>query len=173
MNHLALSFALAALAACGGAAPAVTQPAAAAKAKAAPPAATALTITELKFYQGNELGMVLHPDGKLEVKAKHAAGTKPVEETWTEVGRLTPEGKLSHEDKVGQLLPDGSFQTSDGQLAPWKLVGEALEIESRQITIDDKGMFHGTNEGFDIHVTGITDGGSKRTALLLVALLSG
>ena len=166
VKYLIASMAVAALGACDGAKRVGPNP--------AKGGVAVLTITELKFMYGTDLGVVLHPDGLLEYKGKITVAGGPTEEHWYELARLTPDGKVNHEGEyVGELLSDGSFKMADGQFAPFKLIGETLLVEGKKITLDDKGMFHGPDDGINVHVLGITDAGSKRTALLLAGLVAG
>jgi len=138
-------------------------------------AASTLTISELKFYEGDEVGLKLHADGKFEAKATHSTQGKPPVEEWHQIGELAADGTISHDGKVmGQLQADGTLKMTDGSVAPFKIDGETLVAGEQKITIGDKGVFQGTNPQMrPMRVDGITDAGSKRTALLLLAIIAG
>jgi hypothetical protein len=175
MNKLSSVVVAIALAACGGGnkpvapAPEPTVPVA-----AAAPAAGALELGELKFFAGDDLGMQMHANGHFEVKVGKTEPGKPAETAWQDVGSLGADGSISSSDgaKHGQVKPDGSFVGPDGQVAPFKLDGEALVVADKKITIDDKGILQGGNDmGKPMRIEGATTPGLKRTALVLLALL--
>jgi hypothetical protein len=166
-----------ALAACGGGnkpvAP-VAPPPAVPVAAAAP--AGSIELGELKFYAGDDLGMQIHANGHFEVRVSKAEAGKPAETTWQDVGSIGADGTISSSDgaKHGQVKPDGSFVGPEGQVAPFKLDGEALVVADRKITIDDKGILQGGNDmGKPMRIEGATTPGLKRTALIVLALLMG
>jgi hypothetical protein len=137
------------------------------------PAGGVLGLAELKFYEGDEVGMKVHADGTIEIKNKSWKQGEPAKEEWQQLGTLTSDGKLTHDGQVvGQLDADGSFKGADGQVAPFKLDGETLVAGDKKISIGDKGEFQGINEGFALRVDGATDASTKRTALLLLGLIS-
>ncbi|HSN25902.1 MAG TPA: hypothetical protein VLT45_06435 [Kofleriaceae bacterium] len=164
---------VAALAACGGGhKPAPAEP------TATPAAAPAPTgpweLGELKFYQGDELGMQLHANGHLEVKLVHGEPGKPPEERWQDVGAVSPDGTVTAIDgkKHAEIKPDGSVVTQDGGTAPFHLEGETLVVADKKITIDDKGILQGGNDmGKPMRIEGATTPGLKRTALVVLALI--
>jgi hypothetical protein len=132
------------------------------------PASTPFTIVELKVLDGDDPGFMLHADGRIEMNHRAHKGDAP---TWTTVGKLTADGKLVKEDgtEVGALQPDGTFKLAKGE-APFKFDGEVLVSGDKRITVDDKGVIQGGNPGFALHVEGATDAGSRRAALLLLAI---
>ena len=150
-----------AMAACGGS-------------KAAPKTAsetsssTTLTLGELSFYEGSDLGMKLHADGGIEVKFMHD-GT----DEWKKVATLTARGAVLHDGKELDLQPDGSFHMSDGTSVPFHFEGDALVIAGKHVTIDDKGsvLQDGQPDQKPLRVEGVSDAGSKRAALVLLALM--
>ncbi len=169
-----LFLAAALLAACGGGpkpAPAEPTPAPA----AAPAAPTGpWELGELKFYQGDELGMQLHANGHLEVKLVHGEPGKPPEERWQDVGAVSPDGTVTAIDgkKHAEIKPDGSVVTQDGATAPFHLEGDTLVVADKKITIDDKGILQGGNDmGKPMRIEGATTPGLKRTALVVLALI--
>src|SRR6185312_10036428 len=109
-------FAAGALAACGGSAkPAPVEPT---PIPAAAPAPTGpWELGELKFYQGDELGMQMHANGHLEVKLVHGDPGKPPVERWQDVGALAADGTITAIDgkKHAEVKPDGSIVGPDGQ----------------------------------------------------------
>ena len=132
-----------------------------------------LGLAELKFYEGDEVGMKLHADGSIEIKNKHWKQGEPMKEEWQTLGSLSSDGKLTHDGKVvGQLDADGSFKGPNGELAPFKIDGETLVAGDKKVTIGEQGYFDGINEGFKLRVDGAKDASTRRTALLLVALIS-
>ena len=138
------------------------------------PSGGMLGIAELKFYEGDEVGMKLHADGSIEIKNKSWKQGEPMKEEWKQLGSLSSDGKLSHDGQVvGQLDADGSFKAASGEAAPFKLDGETLVFGDRHVTIGDHGVFEGTNDsGKPLRVDGATDASTKRTALLLIGLIS-
>ena len=162
------------LAACGGGnKPVAPAPAPAAAPVAAAPAGT-LELGELKFYAGDELGMQMHANGHFEVKTSHAEPGKPAETAWQDVGSIGADGTISSHDGAthGQVKPDGSFVGPEGQVAPFKLDGDALVVADKKITIDDKGILQGGNDmDKPMRIEGATTPGLKRTALVILALL--
>jgi hypothetical protein len=166
------------LAACGGgsnktaATTPATAPAPVATAPAAP--AGAWELGEIKFYQGDEMGLQLHANGHLEVKMTHAEPGKPPESKWQDVGSLAADGTLSGADgqKHAMLKPDGSVVTPDGQTAPFHLEGETLVVADKKLSIDDKGMLQGAAEaGTTMRIEGASTPGLKRTALIVLAIV--
>lgn len=162
-----------ALAACGGSAkPAPVEPT---PIPAAAPAPTGpWELGELKFYQGDELGMQLHANGHLEVKLVHGEPGKPPVERWQDVGALAADGTITAIDgkKHAEVKPDGSVVSPDGKAAPFHLEGEALVVGDKKITIDDKGILQGGNDmGKPMRIDGATTPGLKRTALVVLALV--
>ncbi len=164
---------VAALAACGGGhkpAPAEPTPTPA----AAPAPTGPWELGELKFYQGDELGMQLHANGHLEVKLVHGEPGKPPEERWQDVGAVSPDGTVTAIDgkKHAEIKPDGSVVTQDGATAPFHLEGETLVVADKKITIDDKGILQGGNDmGKPMRIEGASTPGLKRTALVVLALI--
>lgn len=164
---------VAALAACGGGhkpAPAEPTP----TPSAAPAPTGPWELGELKFYQGDELGMQLHANGHLEVKLVHGEPGKPPEERWQDVGAVSPDGTVTAIDgkKHAEIKPDGSVVTQDGTTAPFHLEGETLVVSDKKITIDDKGILQGGNDmGKPMRIEGATTPGLKRTALVVLALI--
>ena len=175
LSSLVVAFALAA---CGGGnkqAATETAPAPVAAAPAAPAAAAgSVEVGELKFFEGDEMGMQLHANGHLEVKMTHSEPGKPTQETWRDVAAIATDGTISGPDgqKHAEIKPDGSLVSPDGQAAPFHLDGEALVIADKKITIDDKGILQGGNDmGKPVRIEGATTPGLKRTALVVLALV--
>jgi hypothetical protein len=135
-----------------------------------PPAPSApFTLVELKLFDGDDPGLMLHADGRIEMNHRAHKGDAPA---WTPVGKLTADGKLAKPDgtEVGALQPDGTFKSTTGEAAPFRFDGEVLVAGDKRISIDDRGVIQGGNPGFQLHVEGVTDAGSRRAALLLLAL---
>jgi len=154
---------------CGGSKPAPATAPLPPDQVASKPAGGALTITELEFYNGDELGIKLHADGKLALRVMKQGASA---EEWKEAGVLAPDGTMTIEGaEVGRLEADGSFKSKDGRVAPFKFDGDTLVAGDKHITIDDKGALQGGTEGSKLHVKGITDSGSKKAALLVLALV--
>jgi hypothetical protein len=173
MHKLLSLVAVIALAACGGGnKPAATTATPAPEATA--PKAGGLELAELKFYEGDDLGMQLHADGHLQVKMSHSTDGKPAEEKWMDVGVIGADGSVSDTEgkKHGTIEADGSFKGPDGQTAPFHIEGETLVVGDKKITIDDKGILQGGNDmGKPMRIEGATTPGLKRTALVLLAIL--
>lgn len=150
---------LVALVACGSTTPAPTQTA------HAPATKPMIELAELKFYAGADLGMQLHADGHLEVKAQTA---------WVDVGSLAADGTLSAPDGTqrGHITADGSVVGPSGKTAPFHLEGETLVVADRTFTIDDQGLLQGGDllQG-PMRVEGATTPGLKRTALVVLATI--
>ena len=149
-------------------APTTTAPPATTTAPPATTASTPFTLVELKILDGDDPGFMLHADGRIEMNHRRHKGDAP---SWQPAGKLTADGKLVKDDgtEAGALQPDGTFKLAKGE-APFKFDGEALVAGDKRITIDDKGVVQGGNPGFAIHVEGATDAGSRRAALLLLAV---
>jgi hypothetical protein len=165
------------LAACGGGnkqpatEPTPTTPTTAA---AAPASAGTVELGELKFYAGDDLGMQLHANGHLEVKMAHEEAGKPPETMWQDIGAIATDGTITTADgqKHGQITADGSLVSPDGKTAPFHIEGEALVIADKKITIDDKGIVQGGNDGgHPMRIEGATTPGLRRTALVLLAVV--
>ena len=175
MHKLLSMVAVIGLAACGGGnKPAATSPTPAPETATATAKAGGIELAELKFYEGDDLGMQLHANGHLEVKMTHSADGKPAEEKWMDVGVLAADGSVSDAEgkKHGEITADGSFKSPDGQTAPFHVEGETLVVGEKKITIDDKGILQGGNDmGKPMRIEGATTPGLKRTALVLLALL--
>jgi hypothetical protein len=150
---------LVALVACGGTTPAPTQPA------HAPATKPMIELAELEFYAGADLGMKLHADGHLEVKAQNA---------WVDVGSVAADGTLRAPDGTqrGHITADGSVVGPSGKAAPFRLEGETLVVADRKFTLDDKGLLQGGDllQG-PMRVEGATTPGLKRTALVVLATI--
>ncbi|MDB4957485.1 MAG: hypothetical protein JWO36_5054 [Myxococcales bacterium] len=165
-----------AMVACGGAKPATTTTTTPTETTATDPAAKSLlTIGELAFANGDDVGVKLHPDGNVEGKAMHSQGGKPAVEEWKTFAQLARDGRVMHDGKAaGQLKADGSFVMADGQVAPFKIEGTTLTLGDKRVSIDDKGIIQGTNANApQMRVTGLTDDGSRRAALLIIGLMFG
>jgi hypothetical protein len=124
-----------------------------------------IELAELRFYAGQNLGMQLHADGHLEVKADQA---------WVEVGSVAPDGTLRAPDGTqrGHVTADGSVVGPSGKTAPFHVEGETLVVGDRKLTIDDKGMLQGGDylQG-PMRIEGATTPGLKRTALVVLATI--
>ncbi len=176
MTKLFSVFVAIVLAACGGGnKPAATQTAPLPTATATAAASTGtVELGELKFFEGDEMGMQLHANGHLEVKMTHSEAGKPPQDSWQEVGAIAADGSVTGPDgkKHAEIKADGSMVSPDGQTAPFHLEGETLVIADKKITIDDKGILQGGNDGGKpVRIEGATTPGLKRTALVLLALL--
>ena len=173
MHKLLSMVAVIGLAACGGGnKPAATATTPAPETTTAP--ASGIELAELKFYEGDDLGMQLHADGHLQVKVSHSEQGKPAEEKWMDVGVIDADGSVSDAEgkKHGTIGADGSFKSPEGQTAPFHVEGETLVVGDKKITIDDKGILQGGNDmGKPMRIEGATTPGLKRTALVLLAIL--
>ncbi|HUJ61617.1 MAG TPA: hypothetical protein VLX92_24095 [Kofleriaceae bacterium] len=133
--------------------------------------APAAPVPELKFYEGDNMGLHVARDGKLEIENIEAGKPK----TWKTVGTMKADGTVVADDgSYGNLLPDGTFKMSTGQSAPFQISGDALIIQGKKITIDDKGnvlLDGATPPGGAMRVEGVVDAQSRRLALLVLGLL--
>jgi hypothetical protein len=124
-----------------------------------------IELAELKFYAGADLGMQLHTNGHLEVKAQNA---------WVDVGSIAADGTLSAPDGTqrGHITADGSVVGPSGKAAPFHLEGETLVVADRKFTIDEKGLLQGGDvlQG-PMRVEGATTPRLKRTALVVLATI--
>ncbi len=130
------------------------------------PVAAPFTLVALKFYLGDDLGLQLHPDGRVEENTAKP-GSPP---EWKLVGKLSAEGKIYTADgtEVGAVQPDGSFKSSKGEV---KFDGDVMVVEDKRFTFDDKGVLQGAPDmGKPLRVEGLTDEGSRRIALFIVML---
>ena len=169
MNAL-LAGVLCALAACGGAKAALQAPA---TAPAATRRAATLTLVELKFYDGDDLGATLGADGTLQIKRHHHKDGASTE-SWSALVTLAGDGSLTRDGKpVGRLKPDGGFERADGSSAAFRIEGTTLTFGDRHVVIGDDGAFAGLNPGSrTLRVEGLTDDGSRRAALLVFAVVT-
>lgn len=153
-----------ALAACGGATPAPTTPPLAPVAEAPKPTAapTLLTLGELRMLAGTDEGVRIHGDGSVELKQDDAS--------WKTVASVHPDGTVTSDGRpIGQLQADGTFKMADGSQSPFKLDGLTLVARDKRLSFDGQGALQGGPET-GIHVTGLSDDGSRRTALLVIGL---
>lgn len=124
---------------------------------------------EMKFFLGEDLGLQLHADGGMEENS--AEPGKPPQ--WMSMGKLTTDGRLLAPTgaELGGVQPDGTFKSTRGEVAPWKIVGETLVIADKTLSIDANGVFHGGGEGDkQLRIEGTTDAGTRRAALFMLAL---
>lgn len=163
MHKLLVLVATTGLLACGGGTPpVVARPAPAAAAATRPPT---VELAELKFYAGGDLGMQLHADGHLVVKAQAQ---------WVDIGSLAADGTIRAPDGTprGHITRDGSLVGPSGRPAAFHLEGTTLVVGDKKLTIDDRGILQGGNllQG-QMRVEGATTPGLRRTALVLLASL--
>lgn len=165
-------FLVALLVACGGSPQPATTPTPPPPARdaAVAPEVTGLSVVELKFFNGDMPKLVLHADGKLETNT----AVKPhAKAQWIAMAQVTADGKIAHEGQpIGELKPDGTFVTPDGKVAPFKLEGDVLVLADKRVSLGDNGSLQGVDgSSAKLRVEGATDLGSRRTALLLLALM--
>ena len=160
---------VAALAACGGS---KSAPPPADPATAKPATGGTIELAELVFMDGNDAGLKLHADGRLEIQVKHSEGGKPAVAEWKDVATIGADGSVTHDGKVGHINADGTFTMPDGTTAPYKFDGDALVVADKKLTLDEQGNLVGGNEGFKMHVEGAKTPGLRRTALVIFAMLS-
>ena len=158
------------IAACGS-----SQPAPAPPPLPPPPAVDAapppmgLSLTELKFYDGQTPKLALHADGKVEANTAAKPGAKP---SWTAIAELSVDGKLAHDGQpLGELKPDGTFVAASGKTAPFKLEGDVLVIADKRVSLDDSGKLQGDAGAAKLRIEGATDATSRSTALFLLAIM--
>ena len=167
MKSLSLAFLLAATA-CGGGSKTAEPTTPTTTATATPTAAaTTISIAEMKLWDVNKnRALIIHADGLIEVD-----GHKPA--------KVTADGKIVKADtgEVGFTLEsDGSVKGPNGLDLGAKISADGtLAIKGQTISVDDKGMLVGGNEGAPpMRIEGATDVNLKRTALfVLVALTTG
>ncbi len=129
-----------------------------------------LAITDLKFLEGNQMGMELHEDGRLELVVA-GEGAQPMKQV---IATLEPDGSMTGKDgKVAHFHADGSLEGPDGKLAPLKFDGEVLVVDGKRVTIDDKGTVSVDGAASPLRIEGAHDRNARRTALLLSALVLG
>jgi hypothetical protein len=154
--------ALLAFVACGGSKPATdTTP--------KPAADALLAIGELKFYDGDKLGVHLFPDGRLQVLAN-----KNGAETWQDIATVKADGTITGpKGESAHVNADGTITGPKGEVAQFKLDGAALVAGDKRLTIDDKGVFllNGKTDGPQLRVEGASDAKLQRTALVIVGML--
>jgi hypothetical protein len=130
-----------------------------------------LAITELKFYEGDKLGMELHPDGSLRVLDK-----KNGVESWKTLGTLAADGSVKPivpAKPGGKLGADGTFTSPSGQVAPFKVEADALVIGDKKLTLGADGVFamNGATANPPVRVEGATDAKSRKTALFVLGIV--
>jgi len=159
MRSIVLAFALAA-AACGGgsktgAAPEPPKPVATSTAR--------LELAEITISEGSQ-GLHVHTDGSVEVV--DGDQRKPL-------GTLTADGKFTLPDGVSaQLQDDGTFVSADGP-APFRLEDETLVVGETRLTIDANNTLQGGKGDLStVKITGVTNRGTRRTALIMIGFLT-
>ncbi len=163
MNHRSLAM-IVLVVACGGAKPAATPT------EPTPAEAPVLAITDLKFFEGDKMGMELHEDGRLELVVA-SEGAQPVKQV---IATLEADGSMTAKDgKVAHFHADGTLEGPDGKLAPLKFDGDALVVDGKRVTIDDQGAISIDSTASPLRIEGAHDRNAKRTALLLSALILG
>lgn len=125
---------------------------------------------EMKFFLANDLGLKVAADGT--VFNNESDPGQP--EKWQPMFKITTDGKLvavQGNALLGAFGPDGTFKSSHGEVAPFKLVGDALVIEDKSLTLDDQGALQGAPAGAQpVRVEGAKDPGQRRAALFVLAL---
>lgn len=158
MRLVALAFVLAA---CGGGSKntQVTEP----TTKTVAPSSTRLELAEITISEGSQ-GLYVHTDGSVEVV--DGDQRKPL-------GTLTADGKFTLPDGVSaQLQDDGTFMSADGP-APFHLEDETLVVGETRLTIDANNMIQGGKGDLSsVKITGVTNRGTRRTALLMIGFLT-
>ncbi|MCX5747767.1 MAG: hypothetical protein NT062_35325 [Proteobacteria bacterium] len=127
------------------------------------------TLVEMKLYLGEDLGLQIHADGRVE--ENRADPGKPAE--WAVMAKISAAGQLLTADgsEAGAMQPDGSFKFAKGDVAPFKFDGATLVAGDRKVSIDAAGVIQGGNDmGVKLRVEGLTDDGSRRAALFALAL---
>lgn len=158
MRLVALAFLLAA--ACGGGSKTTTV---AEPAKPVVKSTARLELAEITISEGSQ-GLHVHADGRVEVV--DGDQRKPL-------GTLTDAGTFTLPDGVSaQLQDDGSFVSADGP-APFRLEDETLVVGETRLTLDANNMIQGGKGDLStVKITGVTNRGTRRTALLMIGFLT-
>lgn len=153
-----MAIALAA-AACGGGSKAAKDP----TTPAGPVAKARLELGEISIAESGQ-GLFVHANGTVEVVDGDAR--KPL-------GTLTADGKFTLPDgDSGQLNDDGSFTTKEGA-APFRLEDETLVVGDTRLTLDASSVIQGGKADMStVKITGVTNRGTRRTALLMIGFLT-
>lgn len=155
-----MAFALAA-AACGGGSKSSSGPVT--PGDNAPAATARLELGEISISESGQ-GLFVHANGTVEVV--DGADRKPL-------GTLTAGGTFTlPTGDAGQLNDDGSFTTKEGP-APFRLEDETLVVGDTRLTIDADSVIQGGKADMSsVTITGVTNRGTRRTALLLIGFLT-
>jgi hypothetical protein len=134
-------------------------------------AGSVLAISELKFFEGDKLGLHLHPDGRLE-----GLETRNGAEAWHDLAILKADGTITPPNggTAAHVNADGSFVGPKGEVAPFKLDGATLvSSDGKKISLDAKGnlVLDGKPGEKAFRVEGATDAATQRTALVIMAML--
>lgn len=163
MRTILMAIALTAAACGGGSKKPATGPTGTGSGSAAVVAAPRLEIAEISIAS-NGTTLFVHGDGSME--AVNGDQRQPL-------GTLTSDGKFTSIDgEVGQLQDDGSFVLKEGP-APFKLVDEKLVVGADSFTIDANNVIQGGKVDLTrVKLTGVTNRGTRRTALLMLGMLT-
>jgi hypothetical protein len=149
------------------------------KPRPTPPAPTAtagiVELAELTFYEGDEAGLKVHADGRIETKFTRSVSGQPPETGWRNVAVLASDGTLTVKGTVAaRIKSDGTAASATGTMLPFNLDGDALVVDSKRVTIDEKGAVQGANPmARSLRVEGASTPGLRRTALIVLAVAMG
>jgi hypothetical protein len=133
-----------------------------------------LGITALNFYNEGKLIIRVQPDGKVEMLATTSGSGQPTTEAWQGVGTIAADGTVTGKnDTRAHLNADGTVTAPNGDVQAFKLRGDQLIVADKVVTIDSMGNFHmaGVPDSKLPRVEGATDALSRRTALLIFAIM--
>ena len=129
----------------------------------------------MTFFDGDRPVMHLAANGRVEMSVKHvwSGGATTIDNRV--LGVIRTDGSITDPSgtKMSTLEPDGTVVSPDGHAAPFKLEADALVASGAHVTIDDRGAVLKDGSPVDppMRVEGVADAGSRRAALLLLALV--
>ncbi len=152
-----MAIALAGAACAGGSKAATTTPDTAAQAGAR------LELGEISITENGQ-GLFVHANGTVEVV--DGADRK-------QLGTLTAAGTFTLPNgDAGQLNDDGTFTTKEGP-APFRVEDETLVVGDTRLTLDASSVIQGGKADMStVKITGVTNRGTRRTALLMIGFLT-
>lgn len=146
-----------------------TVPSAGAKLEPAP----SLLITELEFYEGEDLGMKLHADGVLEMKHTRSDGKNPPVESWIKAS-ISPTGDVQKDGVVAGTFKDDVFMVTGSSLPAFTLKDDALVVEGKTFKLTAEGRLDPEKPTTTrpLRVKGATNVETRRMALFVIGVIS-